>query len=317
MNKDERSLARIMFKNKVLSSSGQAYEDLFCAVMSKAYSDFVPVKPQGRFGDRKNDGYQKETGTYYQVYAPEEPSENEAHAISKAEKDFEGLIKHWQAIYPIKEYHFVFNDKYKGPYPEVEKSLKNIKTENKLKKADVFLAKHLEDVLFRLDDDVIQSIIGFIPNPENITMIDYDSVSEVIGHIMQSPLPSVLDQNLVVPDYDEKISFNDLNHRVHTMLVNASYQVGFLDRYFESHGAAIKQDLRNHFSQIYQDLKQKGYDTIPEGLSVGDLIFFDILNLIAPQSVKPIQEAALVLMAKYFESCDIFEEPDTKSYAIS
>jgi len=51
MNRDEKAFARIMFKHKVVTSDGQAYEDLFGDIMTRGNPDFVGVKPQGRIGD--------------------------------------------------------------------------------------------------------------------------------------------------------------------------------------------------------------------------------------------------------------------------
>ena len=64
MNSEEKAIARILFKIKIYESNGQAFEDLFTAIMSKSNSNFRPVKPQGTIGDRKNDGYDHENGKY-------------------------------------------------------------------------------------------------------------------------------------------------------------------------------------------------------------------------------------------------------------
>ncbi len=41
--------------------------------MEKAFSDFQKIRPYGNKGDAGNDGYRKELGIYYQVYAPNTP----------------------------------------------------------------------------------------------------------------------------------------------------------------------------------------------------------------------------------------------------
>ncbi|MCT7023062.1 hypothetical protein M1743_23715, partial [Salmonella enterica subsp. enterica serovar Saintpaul] len=75
--------------------------------------DFQQVKPYGNIGDRKNDGFIKGQGVYYQVYAPEDASNNVLAAVNKIKDDFEGLRDYWHDICPIKKYYFVLNDKYK------------------------------------------------------------------------------------------------------------------------------------------------------------------------------------------------------------
>lgn len=309
MNREEKTYVRTIFTNKVLSANGQAYEDLFCSIMSKAYSDFVPIKPQGKVGDRKNDGYIKSIGRYFQVYAPEEPKYSTKKAIQKAEGDFKGLKAFWQDVHPINEYYFAFNDKYLGSTAELEKTLKNIKKVHNLKDADVFLAKHLEDILFRLPDDVILSIIGYIPDPSNIELIDYQSLREVISYMLQTHKPLFAQPALVVPGFDEKIEFNGLSKRVKSLLDMASYQIGSLDEYFYKNGATIKQELRDILSDKYKEAKTKDFGNISADISRGDLVFFDILASLVPNSSCSVEDAAIVLMTKYFESCDIFEDP--------
>ena len=103
MTKDERYIATLQFQNKVLKSSGNSYEELFTCVMQQANPYFTQVKPQGSWGDKKNDGFDPTTGTYYQVYAPENLSTTEKKAIAKLNEDFNGLKAFWpSAGYKIK-----------------------------------------------------------------------------------------------------------------------------------------------------------------------------------------------------------------------
>src|ERR1035441_10336754 len=88
---EELHYASVMFKLRVHECNGQAYEDLFVSVIGRRYPKFKPVKPHGRVGDRKNDGYVAETGSYFQVFAPEDASQKVTNAVSKAKVDFKGL----------------------------------------------------------------------------------------------------------------------------------------------------------------------------------------------------------------------------------
>ena len=53
MKKEDKYIARIQFKLKVLQSKGQTFEDFFVSVMTKADKDFQPVKAYGNIGDQK------------------------------------------------------------------------------------------------------------------------------------------------------------------------------------------------------------------------------------------------------------------------
>jgi len=106
MNRDEKAFARVMFKHKVVTSDGQAYEDLFVDIMTRGNPDFIGVKPQGRIGDRKNDGYDRRKGSYYQVFAPEDPKLKSQDAVKKLKTDFAGLLKHWDSVTPDQRISF-------------------------------------------------------------------------------------------------------------------------------------------------------------------------------------------------------------------
>jgi hypothetical protein len=54
-------------------------------------------------------------------------------------------------------------------------------------------------------------------------------------------------------------------------------------------------------------MKDFGSDKTPT--STSDQIFFDILGKLTPNDSETTQSAALVLMAYYFESCDLFIDP--------
>jgi len=307
MNIDEKTLARILFQLKVLSSNGQAYEDLFVNVMRRESSDFAPVKPQGIFGDRKNDGYNRKRGAYYQVFAPEDPKLKQQVAVKKLKDDFAGLKAYWDTVTPVREFHFVFNDKYKGAFPTMEADLADIKKEHHLSDCSSFLAQHLEDRLMSLPDDQIQAVVGFIPDPSKIQMLDYSIVNDVINHVMLYKGGINTAQIFSVPDFDEKIQFNGLSPRVGALLNSAAYQAGILDEYFALNSEFTKQSLRDVLSNMYQSALAKPLPIISSNKS--DLVFFDILDGVAPDQTQAVRNAALVVLAYFFESCDIFEDP--------
>ena len=120
LSDDDKILARILFKLKIYSSNGIAYERLFTSIMDYAEPGFQQIKPWGNIGDRKNDGYIKSKGIFYQVYAPEDSKNNSPKTVSKLKSDFSGLLSQWS---PVNEFYFVLNDKYDGIPPDVETTL--------------------------------------------------------------------------------------------------------------------------------------------------------------------------------------------------
>jgi C-terminal domain 10 of the ABC-three component (ABC-3C) systems len=312
MHSEELYLARVLFKNKVYASDGSAYETLFTQVMTLSHPKFTQIKPQGKVGDRKNDGYEPDTGHYYQVYAPENPDakSTQTKAVKKASDDFAGLLKYWNSITPVKRYSFTYNDKYKGSFAEIEKTVADIKKVHGLEECCTLLASHLEDKLFKLKDAEIVAVVGIIPDPDNIESLDYSLLNEVIAAIRAADSNLTSLSVLSAPDFQEKISFNGLSEGPATLLRVASYQNGAVNDFFKTNSAFAKQEIRDELNRLYQAAKADvAKETVTNGIVPADLVFFSLLDRITPVKNNSMQGSSLVLMAYFFESCDIFEDP--------
>jgi hypothetical protein len=314
MNIDERYIARIMFQNKILGKSGSEFETFFTQIMNYAYQDFKQIKPQGRKGDRKNDGYIPSRGAYYQVYAPENPSSanTPGKAAKKAKEDFNGLIQYWKSLCEPKEYYFVFNDKYHGSYPEIETIMSDLKQAYNLNKCDVLTSSNLENICFSLSDESqIITITGSIPPSNQISLIDYHVLSQIIGYIIEKLQPISV-ENWEPPEFDGKITYNNLSNAIKSILDCAIYQCGSLEEYFENNSDFVRQDIRDRISKSYEDSVGEFADSNIKNKS--DIIFMRIAEKLTPSNItnssqKLVQDAVFVLMAYYFSSCDIFETP--------
>lgn len=320
MNIEEKTLARLLFRTRMSSVIGMGFQNEFSKIMSLADSDFSPVKPQGNEGDWKNDGHMPTYGKYYQVYSPETYTESEA--IKKLKEDFDGLALKWgdTKVYPIgiKEFYFVINDGYRvtpGAYPTTYAALAELKKTKVLDECKPFLTKDLEAVLFDLDDDKILSVVGFIPNPAQIKVLKIDLVSEVVGHIIKNPIIRSLTQSLTDPDFEQKIVFNNLNLTAN-WLREADYRRGTVEQFFEMNGAFCRQAVRDKLKAIYESGKALTFPSTATASSEDQLLAY-ILEQATPEPddknnnrlKKELHDAALVVMAYFFEACDIFEEP--------
>ena len=297
MNIPEKTLVRYLFQNKILKADGQAYEDIFTAIMNYAESDFRSIKPWGNIGDKKNDGYIKSKGIFYQVYAPEDIRKSYTDAVSKLKTDFDGLRTQWP---PINEFYFVVNDKYKGVNADCEETIQEIKKTHNLNNAGFLTAKDMENKLFTLKDDQIFSITGFIPDPANIKQLDYSILNEVIGYIMQLPLNKGDKSKIILPDWDEKVKFNDLSEPVARLIYNGYFQFHALEEYLSNNSDFLADSLRDKMNEIY---------SLEKDNNNGDDLFWAIVNYASPKPEQMYQTSVIVIMSKYFETCDIFEEP--------
>jgi hypothetical protein len=302
LNANEKSILRILFQNKIYRSDGQAFEDLFTSIMNYAEKDFRQIKPWGNIGDRKCDGYIKSKGIFFQVYAPEDIKQNYPSVISKLKTDFAGLKKHWENDEgSIREFYFVVNDKYDGVNPDSEMAINEIVSQNSLDNGGFKTAKDIENLLFDLNDDQILTITGAIPDPSKLKGIDYSVLSEVVGYIMRLPIPKGVPPVNEFPDWEEKIKFNNLTEVTTKALNSASIQICDLEKYLENDGDFLADQLRDKLSEIYENVKQH-YS--------GDELFWKIVSKVSPTDNRACMTASIVVMSKYFESCDIFEKPE-------
>lgn len=151
----DKKFLTVQFRNKIHTKDGKEFQGFFEGIMEKYLPGFQRIKPYGNIGDGGNDGYIEELGIYYQVYAPEEPMLKAADAVRKLKKNFQRLKKEWDEIKNIKEYNFVFNDKYRGSIKPIQQALADLRKANPTIRFKPFLAKDLEQLFFRLDDSDI------------------------------------------------------------------------------------------------------------------------------------------------------------------
>ena len=319
----QRLFARKLFRLRAVQAKGMEFQRLFEQIMAFHCSSFTPINPYGKYGDRKNDGYNRETGCFYQVHAPDDPSKSETvlAAASKAKADFEGMLTAWSGKTPVNEYRFVFNDDYRGCPAPVEEALLEVTNKHGVA-ATAMLCQHLEDIVLKLDDDQIMLVVQApIPTANPLPSIDFSILGEVINHILSSQQPISQNSILEAPTFDSKIEFNGLTQHVADLLRVGSYQHDAVAKYFSRNSTYAKQELRNHIAAMHNDAR-----TLLAGSdcdSGNDIVFFETLRLITPNGPidsaaepshhKLLQDAALVVMAFFFESCDIFEAPNATS----
>lgn len=296
VNSQEKALARNQFKLKVHEANGQAFEDIFTAIMNCVESDFQSIKPWGNIGDRKNDGYIKSKGIFFQVFSPEEITKSYVNVVKKLNSDFKGLLNQWS---PVNEFYFVVNDKYQGVNADCEQAIQAIKQKFGLRNAGFKTAPDLENLLFSLDEDQIFTIVGFLPDPASI-QLDYSVLSEIISHLMSLSLPKTQDSSIIYPDWDKKVTFNDLATLEAKYLNDGFLQIGSLDEYLKNQSNFFADEVKDKIREIYTECS-KSYS--------GSELFWEMVNMISTKSEAIFQSAGIVLISKYFETCDVFEEP--------
>lgn len=308
MTKEEKYLARIIFKSKIYAADKQAFEDLFTKIKESEDENFKQVKPQGRLGDGKCDGFNAVTGEYYQVYAPESLDGKEEKAKTKMSASVSGLIDFWtKNNFEVKKFYFVVKDDYKHVYASLYTNAKTIAIDHKIE-CEILTCKHLEDTFLKLDEDKMTNVLELvaIPNPSNIENVEYGIMQEVIEFLLNKSIPKMNEVIPLNPDFERKIIFNKLTVVVSDFL-NAGQRQNFIVKdYFEINSKFIKDELRQTFNNIYN----KAVKEVPDSDTKNDEVFQYIVEKSSPRNNFAFFSAVYVLMAYYFEYCDIFETPN-------
>lgn len=151
---NDRRYLSLQFWKKVHEKNGSEFQSFFSDIMEKANPDFQKVKPYGNMGDGGNDGYIPSKGIYYQVYAPENPTDRSTEAAKKMVDDFNKLkSSNWSEVSNIREYYFVFNDKNSGLDSVLESARAKLRNENINITIEILVPRKLEETLLGLNSN--------------------------------------------------------------------------------------------------------------------------------------------------------------------
>jgi hypothetical protein len=313
MTNNENYWFMLQFKLKLYQATGEEFQRLFNSVMTAGHGEnYQSVRPWGIEGDGGNDGYLANEGRYFQVYAPSPTTKtNEAYIVKKAKDDFHKL-KESQSN--LKRYSFVLNDRFAGVSKPVHQALTEISNTHNIP-TSVFNSGHLEQLFLELDNNQKMNIVQGVPL-EVPKWIDPRMVSELLDYLTKSfnfSLNLMTDQD-TAPEFEKKIQINNLHPGISKHLRLYANQVGEVNAFLNAR-PGMAQNIADELHEVYIDSLSAIPDTEK---SATDLRFVYILERIIPPVVKidPMQRSgwqqiALIVMAKYFETCDIYEHPDS------
>lgn len=313
MGKSDYFYYHMHFENSLLKSYGFMFQEHFYNLMSSCNPNFRKIDTQGRVGDRKCDGYICTEGIFYQVYGPKDTTTAESsiqkYAVGKAEDDFLGLLDHVKNGYwePINEYIFVLNN-HRGLFPDLDEKIKYLNTKYSPIKFDILDRSKLIIKFDSLLEEQKMSICNCFAPDINICLINNTIVGNIISFLTLNNRVRDNKNKLIAPDFRKKIVWNKLDLYNSSAITMGNYSVCKLDEYLNTYNESISQDLCTIYSRLYSESKQKfptdsdaqfnyivdnSYSS--DGLSISDEAIYNYNTYI--------------IMSKFFESCDIFEEP--------
>lgn len=286
----------LRFEIVFLRAKGDGFEGLFDKLMGLAYKgDYMPTRPWGRIGDRKNDGYLRSERRLFQVYAPNEMKA--ADAVSKIKEDFAGAKKHWEAYFD--KWVFVHNAD-QGLPPHVVEKVAEIANNNTEIEISTWSWFELVDVFRRVSVEDKEAWFGPAPTEETKSKIGFTDLKIVLESIADRSPPL----NSEVRDVPAgKIEANALSESVATLLRQGMIKTPMVDMFFSQwHDESLGERIAGAFKSKYLELKKT---------HTPNVVFAELQAWAGGEELgsPEHQLAVLTVLAYYFESCEIFEEP--------
>jgi len=292
MDEVRRAFRELQFENAYLKKKGNEFQDWFATIMEKRFpGDFIRVRPWGRQGDRKNDGYVRSKRWLFQVYAPNEISA--AAALAKIDEDYNGALPHWKEHFDT--WIFMHNSK-QGLGPEVTAKLLELDQAG----PPAVLPwgfEELRRVVFELGPEELASLFSPVPGRRDMVNLELNSLSPVLDQVAAMEPQSEPDLR---PPPADKIDRNMLSEHVEVLLKAGMSRVDVVRKYFRLQPE--KRDaVAESFHLRYGKVRREGLN--PDG------IFAELQRHAAGDGVPPParQAAVLAVLAFLFEECDIFE----------
>lgn len=313
MMPQDNSLFRLYFKLAIYQKSGMAFQDFFSKLMICADSDFEPIRPYGKWGDGGNDGHNPITKHYYQVYAPvATTTPNAQQALKKSIADYQKLLNKWGSV---NGYSFVINDRFTGVQAPLSEAFWRFKEDKKISCGEIIHTQSLQKIFMTLVEDDKLEVLEMSPLAPSNSSFEPTVISELIRYLLNKPDMTMGLLHSKAPDFDEKIEFNNLSEPLSIKIKSNSLEVYKINDFLnEQNDDSIGQELSQTVNSIYRQL----LDSIPnEEPQRNELIYLGLVDQLIPKfakdkthSTRGYNNVAEIIIAKYFETCDAYEDPN-------
>ena len=288
----------LQFRVAFLEKKGTEFQDWFVKLASLAFgSDFEAVRPYGRSGDLKCDGYRVSTGTVFQSYAPYEMKE--APLNTKIEEDFVGACENWDNM---AEWVLVHNDTRGLPASSIQ-LLERLRDDYPVVKINVWTEAPLRQIVDGLSLTELQSLFGFAPSKTGLETLAMKDIQPVI-HQLQSMEPEPSIEQLTPPSVD-KLEKNQLSEDAAELLRVGRRKEGLVAAWImRDHQADRGEQIAEAFRRRYTQLKDSNQSP--------DQILGHLQQFAGMGGDPKRQTAVLAVLSYFFERCDIFDDPETR-----
>lgn len=185
----ERERLQMRFKGAFHEKRGTAFQDWFAEIMAAAYpGDFQRVRPYGKRGDLKCDGFLRSAGGVYQSYAPRHMKLPQF--LKKIADDFAGAKKHGKA--EMKAWTFVHND-LEGLTADAVKAIEKLRVGNPVLAIAELTYEGLGKVVLGLPEPDRVRLFGRPPTRKDFDKdkVGFEQLAVVLSHLADATSPVV------------------------------------------------------------------------------------------------------------------------------
>jgi hypothetical protein len=295
MDELQRSIYVDKFRLAFHTQKGTAFQDWFVRLAGHAFgADFEEVRPYGPYGDLKCDGRRISSGSVFQCYAPE--AMKEADLIAKIDEDFHGARAHWGSN--MQEWVFVHNDG-RGLPPNAVQHLDALRKAHAPLQISTWSEPELLALSMGLDLSSLQALFGFVASIAIVDRLVLSDLMPIIDALQRQDSPA---NPPLTPPSPEKLEKNALSEESGLFLRIGRRKSNLVDTFFrKSPRPDLGERIAEAFRTRYAELKALDLPA--------DTIFKHLQDYAGFNGEPKRQGAALAVLAYFFDSCDIFEDP--------
>jgi len=295
MDELQRSIYVDRFRLAFHTQKGTAFQDWFVRLAGHAFgADFEEVRPYGPYGDLKCDGRRISSGAVFQCYAPD--AMKEADLISKINEDFHGARAHWGD--DMQEWVFVHNDG-RGLPPNAVQHLDTLRKAHPAIQISTWSEPELHSLAMGLGLSALQALFGLAASIAIVDRLVLSDLMPIIDALQRQDSPA---NPPLTPPSPEKLEKNALSEETGLFLRIGRRKSSLVDTFFrKSPRPDLGERIAEAFRTRYAELKALDLPA--------DVIFKHLQDYAGFNGEPKRQGAALAVLAYFFDSCDIFEDP--------
>lgn len=288
------------FRAAFLEKKGTEFQDWFAKLASDSHgADFEIVRPYGNQGDWKCDGRLVSTGTVFQCYGPETPTDKKT--IDKIDEDFAGALAKWPKF--LKTWVFVHNHT-GGQPPAVIDHLDKLRIEHPDIHFEIWAETELRALHGMMSADAKLAMYGPVPTAAIFSALVLQDLQPVIDVLEKRDLDP--NDPLPPPPSVLKLKKNALSDEAARLLQLGRPKTRLVEMYFRKTGPVeLGEKIAEAFREKYGQLKAVGLEP--------DQIFSYLQEFAGVKGEPKRQAAAMAVMTYFFDQCDIFEDPELEA----